>query len=299
MRSWMVGCLLLAVTTASQATMFPENNLHLQDDIHSPDANMTEQQFSDIIDAVMIHFVPVAKRHGATLTVEKKWTDATVNAYAQQQGTNWKVSMFGGLARRPETNFEGFALVVCHEIGHHLGGFAFYSNAGANGWAASEGQSDYFATQVCGRMIWDAPIFGQIDMAKLSPFGKSKCDAQYTSASDRKICYRNVLGGQSLANLLSVLGNPNGALPKFETPDPKVVLRTATGHPAAQCRLDTYFQGALCNAKFDVTLIPGRNHPKGQLSIDAEMVSNEYSCNAAKGFTVGNRPNCWYKALVQ
>ncbi|MGE3974637.1 MAG: hypothetical protein AB7F59_08940 [Bdellovibrionales bacterium] len=293
MRSWMVSCLLLFVATVSNATILPENNLHLQDNVDAA-ANMTEQQFSDIIDAVTTHWAPMAAKHGATLVVNKLWTNSTVNASAQQSGNQWIINMYGGLARRPETNFEGFALVVCHELGHHFAGYSFYSGTH---WAASEGQSDYFATQACGKMIWDAPIFGTLNPSTLNPHAKAKCDSTYTSAVDRKNCYRNILGGHSLASLLAALGR--APAPKFETPDPTVVTRTNTAHPAAQCRLDTYFQGALCNARFDATLIPGKAHPRGQTSADAEMVANEYSCNLAKRNTIGNRPSCWYKGIVQ
>ncbi|MGE3974636.1 MAG: hypothetical protein AB7F59_08935 [Bdellovibrionales bacterium] len=292
MQSWMVSCLLLFVTTISHATILPKNNLHLQDNINAA-ANMTEQQFNDIIDAVGAHWAPLAAKHGATLVMNRSWTDSTVNAYAQQDGTQWIVQMFGGLARRPEVNFEGFALVVCHELGHHFAGFAFKGER----WAASEGQSDYFATQVCGKMIWDAPIFGTLNPSTLDPHAKAKCDSTYTAMNDRKNCYRNILGGHSLASLLAALGR--APAPKFETPDATAVTRTNTAHPAAQCRLDTYFQGALCNTRFDITLIPGKTHPRGQESVEAEMISNEYSCNLAKGHTVGNRPACWYKGLVQ
>ena len=61
----------------------------------------------------------------------------------------YKVIMFGGLARRPEITADGFLLVVCHELGHHLAGYPFIDD-----WAANEGQADYFATQSCTKNIW-------------------------------------------------------------------------------------------------------------------------------------------------
>ena len=47
------------------------------------------------------------------------WKNDTVNANAQQRGRNWIVNMYGGLARRPEIFFRRFAMVLCHELGHH------------------------------------------------------------------------------------------------------------------------------------------------------------------------------------
>ena len=57
--------------------------------------------------------------------------------------------MFGGLARHKLVTPDGFALVACHEMGHHLGGAPR-----RGGWASNEGQSDYYATTKCARRIW-------------------------------------------------------------------------------------------------------------------------------------------------
>jgi hypothetical protein len=47
-------------------------------------------------------------------------------------------------------------LIICHELGHHVGGFPFVSGTPFGGyWAATEGQSDYYSTQVCARTMWD------------------------------------------------------------------------------------------------------------------------------------------------
>ncbi len=128
----------------------PPNRLHLQDRLGAPSA-MTEARFNQIIDQMMAPWLVIAKSRGINLTVERNWTDPTVNAFAAQSGNNWKVAMFGGLARRPEVTEDGFALVVCHELGHHFGGYAFYGN---QEWGAAEGEADYFSTDVCGKYVW-------------------------------------------------------------------------------------------------------------------------------------------------
>ena len=72
------------------------------------------------------------------------------------------------------------------------------------------------------------------------------------------------------------------APPSYATPDASVVAKTDDAHPATQCRLDTYLQGALCakpleEAQADDAPAPG-------------------ACTAAAGFSAGLRPRCWYKA---
>ena len=83
---------------------------------------MTEERFNSVIDKVENIYKPVIDGMGAKLSIIRKWDDGTVNAYAQRSGKTWKVSMFGGLARHEAITDDGFALVVCHEIGHHIGG---------------------------------------------------------------------------------------------------------------------------------------------------------------------------------
>lgn len=83
--------------------------------------NMTEARFNEIINNVEAIYSPIISTCGKQLEIERKWDDGTVNAYAQQVGNVWKVSMFGGLARHQVVTDDAFALVVCHELGHHLG----------------------------------------------------------------------------------------------------------------------------------------------------------------------------------
>ncbi len=284
----------LFVVTSAHATILPPNNLHLQDNLHSL-ANITEAQFNAIVNSVIDVYKPLVVAKGAVLSSNNLWTDSTVNASASQSGNSWIVNMYGGLARRPEVTPDGFALVVCHELGHHLGGFAYYGNTD---WAASEGQADYFATQACARKIWaNDKVTNAQFRTTVGAFEKERCDASWKTADEQDLCYRAAAGGASLATLLSALRN--GPAPRFETPDQKMVNSTFVSHPEAQCRLDTYFSGALCTTGFNENIIPGRNQSEGQTSAAAETVASETSCMSATGFLDGIRPRCWYKPNLQ
>jgi hypothetical protein len=97
-----------------------------------------------------------------------------------------------------------------------------------------------------------------------------------------------------LATLLAKLGGE--PMPSFDTPDTNVVTTTNVEHPEGQCRLDTYFSGALCTKQWDLNVIPAKGFPQGQNSAAAEKVAMQYSCfvNNRTG-TVGTRPACWFK----
>ena len=101
----------------------------------------------------------------------------------------------------------------------------------------------------------------------------------YKSGDEIALCERISMAGKSLAMLLGDLGGNKNV--SFTTPDKKVVKKTNDNHPQAQCRLDTYFSGTLCDKAIseevsDTDPIPG-------------------TCIKKDGYKVGVRPLCWYK----
>lgn len=283
---------ILATSLSAQASILPPNNLDREDNLEMV-ANMTEEEFKQIIEGVVAQYREPAAKQGATLKVNALWTNSTVNASAQQMGNQWIINMYGGLARRPEVTPDGFAMVVCHELGHHFAGFAFKGST----WAANEGQSDYFATHACARRVWGKQLNVNAQFrTTVGEFEKSKCDEAYSEQTDRDLCYRTTAAGLSLATLLSKLGSSEE--PRFDTPDEKKVSRTNDNHPAAQCRLDTYFQAALCNKPFDALLIPGKKVSGGRNSLDAEKESAKYTCTELDGKSFGIRPTCWFRSRL-
>ena len=242
---------------------------------------LTEAQFNAVIDKIEPMYSPIISQHGGKLRVVRNWTDGTVNAYAEQNGDDWTVQMFGGLARHKTITEDGFHLVLCHELGHHLGGAPIYAD---EDWASNEGQADYFATTKCLRNVWNtednAAIVAKMDVP--APLATA-CAKQWSNDLDRNICIRGGMAGLSVGNLFAALSW--GKQPKFDTPDTKVVTATNDAHPATQCRLDTYFQGALCEKSFHE-----------DFAKDTEVTG---SCHATTGQTIGLRPNCWFKPLVQ
>jgi len=270
----------LTCTKDGREGFVPKNNLYLS--VGDKEASgLSETQFNAVIDKVEGVYAPIVATYGGELEVVRNWTDGTVNAYAEQEGSSWKVSMFGGLARHKTITEDGFALVVCHEIGHHIGGAPRYNG---DEWASNEGQSDYFATTKCLRRVWmsddNASIIRKMDVpAHLS----ASCEKQWADETDRAICVRGGMAGDSVAKLFAALSWSRAA--KFDTPDPKVVVRTNDAHPATQCRLDTYFQGALCEKSY-----------LEDVASDSEVTG---TCHGSTGHSQGLRPACWFKASVK
>lgn len=252
----------------------PENNLSIPVGAKVA-GGITEAQFNAVIDKVEAIYAPIVSNLGGKLKINRKWDDATVNANATRLG-GWIVNMYGGLARHPSITEDGFALVLCHEIGHHLGGAPKVGMI-LNRWASNEGQSDYFATLKCLRKTFlnDKPK----RIAKAPKTLTDSCAKAWPNKDDRAICVRNGMAGASVAGLFATLRNQPEA--KFETPDANVVARTNDGHPAHQCRLDTYFQGALCEVAENED-VSQKDEVKG-------------TCHASLGYKSGLRPLCWFK----
>jgi len=292
----------------------PENTLRVPEGLESA-GGLDRAAFDRVIDKVENFYTPVVKAKGGKFIVKRLWSKSdsfkgqdgeTVNAFALQEGKNWYVAMFGGLARRPETTEDGFMLVICHEVGHHLGGYPKSKKSffGGDSWASVEGQADYFATMKCAREIWknddNVSIVASLNVPKIV---KDKCALQHKSADEIAICERGAMAGMDLATLLYNLSQGSkksaqktgleniagSAKPAFETPDMTQVSETLgvrnnpmqDPHPKAQCRLDTYFDGAVCGVASSEEF--------------GEKDAVTGACAEEKGDKLGFRSRCWYK----
>jgi len=267
---------LLLLSTQAFSGFMPKNNLGNEDQKHRKITDLTEERFLKLANQVMDTFNPYAEAHGKTLTLEPLWDSIEVNAYAYPTDDLMVVQMHGGLARRPEVTEDGFQLVVCHETGHHLAGFAKYD---PESWAGSEGQSDYFASHVCAKEIWKEDFDKNAMYETIAPKAlKDNCNNSYQEDAERYLCYRTGMAGYSLATLLSFGGEVDLA-----ARDGSVVEETYVSHPDAQCRLDTYVSGGLCTVAFDKEAIP-----------QTEEEARESSCMRVDEYKLEARPLCWF-----
>ena len=277
--------LLSAISTAQvwacsedgKGGFLPENDLYIPANTKSTPTGISEAQFNKVIDKVEDIYGPIASSLGGQLNVARLWDDGTVNAAAYPSGKQMNVMMYGGLARHAAITEDGFALVLCHEIGHHIGG----APKKVRGWASNEGQADYFATLKCLRKVFalennDAALKKVLVPLKVT----LSCARQFKGKLDRQICARSAMAGLSVSKLFQSLRGLEKA-PNFNTPDAAKVASTFDGHPAYQCRLDTYFQGALC--------LVDENTDVSQ----SEEVTG--TCHPSLGDKVGVRPSCWMK----
>lgn len=261
----------------------PENDMKIG--VNDPAAGgLTNAEFNSVIDQLEAYYKPVVSGKGGTLKVNRLWDDATVNASATRSwdGRTWEINMYGGLARHPAMNADGFMLVICHETGHHLGGApkvpGFF---GINDWASNEGESDYFASLRCLRyMFKDADNARFVATEQIPATVRTKCEQTYDTQAEENLCMRIGMAGNVTAMVFKDLKKLNVA-PSFDTPDTTNVSKTSDDHPEPQCRLDTYFQGGLC--RHDMNIALSDKDPRVGTCVDN-----------ANG-NLGARPHCWFR----
>ncbi|MCB0378907.1 MAG: hypothetical protein KDD33_10475, partial [Bdellovibrionales bacterium] len=261
-------------------------------------ANMTQQEFNQAMDTAQQIYGPIISSLGGRLNIRGDWNDDTPNASAQQFFGTWMVNMYGGLARHPEMTLDGFHMVICHELGHHLAGYPFTGGGFGGVWAANEGQSDYFAAQVCAPKLWGEDHDTNATFRPgVHPTVAQACDSTWSTEQEQNLCYRISAAAESLARTLSAL-KEDPVMPAFDTPDANKVAVTDNKHPQAQCRMDTTFAAALCTSPHDEMLIPGKAVSGGPNSTDAEREASLNSCMEISNFTEGLRPRCWFHPQI-
>lgn len=255
---------------AEQVCTIIENKMGYEIPVSSP-TGLTQDQFNGILAEFFTIYDPIVKSHGYTLVLKNKWKDATVNSDTTVSGSNWVINAYGGLARYSIMTPDAYMMVLCHEMGHHLGG---YPNMG---WASNEGQSDYYATAKC----FPRTSYGKKNSFRMVPAVVTEhCQLQHMSSTDINTCINSAMTGLTLASVLRGLGNTPSSI-DFTTPDPTQVSTTDNSHPNAQCRLDTYFSGAVCGKQY---------------TQDFSTTSPiQGACAEEAGDKIGVRPRCWYK----
>lgn len=263
--------------------MIPRNNLKYPVNLKA--GHMSQASFVEILRKVKNALPRMPKPTGdVEVLVKANWEDSTVNAYARinviqtpsgQDVKQREVMMFGGLARHPLVTPDAFALVLCHELGHHFGGHPLYFGRAMS----AEGQSDYWATLKCFRHAFGGD--NNVEIVKrmtVSQPVRQKCQSVYPNAQQAALCMRATMAGLSLAKTLGSLANDDQV--GFQFAWKPAGNDIYPSHPEAQCRLETMFRGALCTAS--------ANEPTSMTS------STKGVCRAESAAEFGKRAACWY-----
>lgn len=253
-------------------------------------AALTQDEFM----AVNAHFVStmsgLVAQHGAKLELVTNWESSNNLAMATRSGDRktWFIKIWGGSAKWPSATPDSYTLTLCHELGHHLGGYPFYAHDGAE-WASAEGQADYWSTQACTRMLWARDTEINARFAQLSGTG---CERAFETTAEHNLCKRVF---SAVATNADYMGHIAGGRPSIFERDTSRVRELVVAHPRGQCRVDSKRHGLLCAVPFDFAIIPGRAYPSGQNTIGAEQAARLTSCfEDETSPSFAHRPACWF-----
>jgi len=236
---------------------------------------------------IIINFKSILKNEvrrqlGKEIIVSLDWENPKVNASATlDDNDNPVISIYGGMVRHPDLTVDGLYAILCHELGHHLGGAPKKKRGYSDklSWSSAEGQSDYYAATKCLPLIFNNSMLSpKIDMLAQT---KELATTELECGNDLT-CTRILLSGYSVAKVFATLRDYFNE-PSLTLRDRNVVWETDTGHPHPQCRLDTIRSGALCSVSpalpFD--------------SLDPHIGSC-YEYKNDQEAELGARPRCWF-----
>lgn len=295
---------------AGECNMFPRNRLRFPIRSGVGATGISQVEFNQILDAVESTYAQEVKSRGGQLVIVRDWTNDFVNASAGRRGNQYVVHMFGGMARHPKMTKEGFLLVACHEMGHHLGESPTYTGD----VLASEGQSDYYASLKCMRRVlakFNTASSARGLASRTDPVTTQKCGRFHQKNLDGRndagaVCLRTHLAAETLTAILASLENedrkqrglPQIPMPNLNTPDRSVARKTLTDdYPSAQCRLDTYSAGAQCPVEVATALDPATPNSGVCLRPAAQLLRANANHEGSLPDALGARPACWYNQL--
>ena len=250
----------------------PENALSIS--TQNAASGLSQQEYLDAISRIQRFYAPIFSRAGQQLIIQSAWNDDRVNSFAtRDDNDNPVVIAPGGMARHPLMTSDGMLAVICHEVGHFLGGAPKIHRGDTDllSWSSAEGEADYFAASKCLKDIFSneqenetvirtLPADRQTELAK-------KCDSYQ--------CMRVIEAGQAITEVFAAV-TAFSQPPNLETPDTAATQALVYAHPSPQCRLDTFVHGALCSVSSSVPF-DDRDPSLG-------------ACTDPSGA----RPNCWF-----
>jgi len=263
---------------------FPDSELRFSPNEKSNDVSKSD--YLRVQKRLKAAFDPFLEKHyGKTLKFTDSWDEEKVNGYCtRDMEDNPVINVYGGMARHQEMTLDGLYLIYCHELGHYLGGApkAFRGRSSKRGWSSAEGQSDYFATSKCLKKIFDDHDKNKkaIRFAEQALLDKAK-----KRCKDQKdyYCLRAAMASVSVAKVFHSLKSYQ-KFPEIDDKDGTIVRRTKYVHPKAQCRLDTFLNGANCeydlSSPFD--------------DIDPRVGACVFSTDKEDS-KESSRPHCWYR----
>lgn len=269
--------ILLLISNLAYGSFLPPNEIKIPQDSFEKDFQLGDKYlpYNGLLSELYSEEV---KKYNAELLITVDSSSDRVNAYASrvEEKNLWLITFKIGLLRHPKLTSDIYTAILCHEMGHHLGGAP---KKAEDSWVSAEGQADYFATNDClKKMLRNKKLF-DFNHLKLPQKLQTKCELLFPTADDALICKKSIAIGLEASSFVRKMSQGRRqrrlSRPSLTKRDPGVVSSTYMQHPAPQCRLDTYIEGSLCMQDF----------------FQSDLIAN---CTDHLEIYEGSRPRCWY-----
>lgn len=202
---------------------FPENSLRFESEQTYKHKYQVKYSFEMSVDHFKFMMQDLVLPRDLQIKID--WDNDKVNAsITRDDDNNPIINIYGGILRHPFMNEEGLVALLCHELGHYLGGAPrkFRGRSSKRSWMSAEGQADYFAGSKCLKRVFD-----------------EDCQS-YTG------CPKSVIGAETLTRIFA---NVKGysSWPTVFKKDNSTVYSILYAHGTPQCRLDTILAGVNCH----------------------------------------------------
>lgn len=229
--------LIKSKTGDRQANVQQENSGYFYLPVGSVNvSSLTMTDYASVVGRFIAHnYGQVMKQTGLPLLIPFEWESPYFAAFAKKNSDSMQISLWGGMARAPGATKGALAAILCHELGHIVGGEPRQTIPGSD-WASTEGQSDFFAASEC------LPSF-----LKQYPDLISAIDPQVEKLCGSNLdCARTLQAGLEMMLLLQKYSYRDYIPVNIEATEKAATELIRNSYPSDQCRMDSYVQGALC-----------------------------------------------------
>lgn len=234
-------------------------------------ADVSREEAAATIESAIHKFDGEINELNLRLDIEYHWDVGIFQAQGGRLNDVAKFEFYGALLKAPMT-LETLTVVVCHEVGHLLGGLPEVVPYPYR-WNSAEGQADYYATAKCLKRLWkNSDNESYLADKEIADSISRPCSEVYAEPSQQALCKRTLLASLKAFQILYEDDKMS-----YENPDREEVSQMLLRYPSPQCRLDTLKAGALCDVSDEV-------------SFSFESLSDGACIDG-----VGARPKCWFK----
>lgn len=193
---------------------------------------MTQNDYEKILRDFNLRFLDeVWIRKEKALKVVETWESPYFGAYAKNSKSQFEIHVLGGTVRASGMTENILKTILCHELGHILGGSPLQTIHGSD-WASVEGQSDFYAGRVClPQVLQGAESIS--DKALKVCDGHRKC-AEVAQAGLEFVRFLQKYSYRRFEPVSLARKAPPSEIPLIDT------------YPSDQCRLDTFVAAGLC-----------------------------------------------------